>query len=191
LDRRDRRHAEMRSRIVEQAWAEAEQTGIAELTLRALARRLGMRAPSLYEYVDSKGAIYDLLFADGYRRLREFLGDLPRTGDRLTDLRVGMERWLGFCAASLPRYQLMFTRAIPGWEPSAEAYAVSQAASEQMARHFEALGVRDVVALELFQALSAGLAAQQAANDPDGDRYRRLVPDATAMFVQYLDDRNG
>lgn len=183
--RRDERHVRMRERLVEAAWQVAEQDGVNELTLRELARRLGMRAPSLYEYVDSKGAIYDLMFADGYRALVGHFEDLPRTGDAGHDLLVGLQQWLDFCQANLPRYQLMFTRVVPGWEPSAEAYAVSEQAWQQMADQFADLGLGTPELLDLWTALASGLAAQQAANDPDGDRYRWLAPAAVDMFLQH------
>lgn len=187
LTRREQRHERMRSQLVRAAWEAAEQDGINELTLRELARRLGMRAPSLYEYVDSKGAIYDLMFADGYRALVELLEDLPRTGDDRADLLAGLQQWLDFCQACLPRYQLMFTRVVPGWEPSPEAYAVSRQAWQRMAERVAALGVDDPELLDLWTALGSGLAAQQAANDPDGDRYRRLAPAAVDMFLQHAE----
>lgn len=175
----------MRSQLVHAAWEAAEQDGVNELTLRDLARRLGMRAPSLYEYVDSKGAIYDLMFADGYRQLLELLDALATSGDDRDDLLDGLQRWLDFCRASLPRYQLMFTRVIPGWEPSPEAYAVSLRAWERMAEHVASLGADDPELLDLWTALGSGLAAQQAANDPEGDRYRQLAPAAVDMFLRY------
>lgn len=184
--RRDQRHARMRARIVDVAWRAAQEQGVNELTLRDLARRLGMRAPSLYEYVDSKGAIYDLMFADGYAQLDRLFEELPRTGDDRDDLLVGLQRWLDFCQANLPRYQLMFTRVVPGWEPSPEAYDVSLATWQRMTAQLDHLGVGGADLLDLWSAIGSGLAAQQAANDPDGDRYRRLAPAAVDMFLQYV-----
>ena len=40
--------------IVEAAWKLAAEHGIAGILLHALAREVGMRQPSLYEYFDSK-----------------------------------------------------------------------------------------------------------------------------------------
>src|ERR1700682_6642445 len=55
--------------IVESAWKLAREHGIAGVSLHALARCVGMRQPSLYEYFDSKHALYDAMFADGNRQL--------------------------------------------------------------------------------------------------------------------------
>jgi len=66
--------------IVESAWMLAREHGIAGVSLHALAREVGMRQPSLYGYFDSKLALYDVMFADGNRRLLQRLDlvKLPR-----------------------------------------------------------------------------------------------------------------
>jgi hypothetical protein len=38
----------------------------------------------------------------------------------------------------------------------------------------------------MWTALVAGLASQQLANDPHGDRYIRLIDDAVAMFADHV-----
>src|SRR2546428_7570329 len=62
-----RREAKVAS-IVESAWQLAREHGIGGVSLHALAREVGMRQPSLYEYFDSKHALYDAMFADGNRQ---------------------------------------------------------------------------------------------------------------------------
>jgi len=39
---------------------------------------------------------------------------------------------------------------------------------------------------DLLTALFSGLASQQLANDPDGDRWRRLSREAAEMFVTHV-----
>ena len=51
-----RREAKVAS-IVAAAWKLAREHGIAGVSLHALAREVGMRQPSLYEYFDSKHAL--------------------------------------------------------------------------------------------------------------------------------------
>ena len=46
----------------------AEQ-GVVGLSLGEVARRMGIRPPSLYVYFDSKNALYDAIFARGSREL--------------------------------------------------------------------------------------------------------------------------
>ena len=55
------------------AWELAREQGIAGVSLHGLARAVGIRQPSLYEYFESKHALYDAMFADGNRQLIERL----------------------------------------------------------------------------------------------------------------------
>jgi AcrR family transcriptional regulator len=188
--RRERAHDVVRDDIVAAAWRLAERDGLAGLSLRDLAAEVGMRAPSLYTYFSGKAAIYDAMFAAGYAQLHEHLEATFAAADgleRVEMLGLGIERWLGFCQESTPRYQLLFTRALPGWEPSPDAYAVSVTAYEAMAQRLAELGIEGQRTLDLYTALTAGLAAQQLANDPQGDRWVRLVPEAMEMFVRHLE----
>src|SRR2546427_8299021 len=120
-----RREAKVAS-IVESAWQLAREHGIGGVSLHALARDVGMRQPSLYEYFDSKHALYDAMFADGNRQLLERLDalELPR------DPRAALKKYLGTLAAFAledpTRYELLFLRHIPGFTPSPESYALAE-----------------------------------------------------------------
>ena len=191
-DLRTRRREGTRQDIIDAAWLQAEEVGIAGISLRDLAAAVGMRAPSLYTYFPSKDAIYDAMFAEGYRALDAQLTELVERlagEDRLRVLTVSTESFVAFCQASTARYQLMFTVAIPGWQPSADAYAVSLASYERTTEELDRLGIRTDDARDLYLAVVAGLAAQQMANDPTGDRWRRLAGDAMEMLIKHLDDK--
>lgn len=149
-----------------------------------------MRAPSLYTYFPSKAAIFDAMFAQGYAELDELYADLRiDPGDALGTLTRATVRFVEFCQASIPRYQLLFTRMVPDWSPSPEAYAASVASYERMVERLAPLGITGGHALDLWTAVTAGLAAQQLANDPNGDRWRRLSRDAAQMFLDHLGRR--
>ena len=187
MDVRSRRRAQTREEILAAAWELAERDGIASLSLRDLASAVGMRAPSLYTYFPSKAAIYDEMFATGYRQLDAAMEAAEvNADDPIGSLAASFEAFLDFCSASVARYQLLFTRAIPDWEPSADAYAVSVASFDQMTQRLGALGIDDPRAVDLLTALTSGLASQQLANDPGGDRWRRLSRDAAAMFYSHM-----
>lgn len=183
----DRRRARTRREILDAAWRLAERDGIAGLSLREVAREVGMRAPSLYAYVDGKSGLYDAMFAEGWRQQTAVTSTLDDQLDRGMPPRdvlvLGTKAFLRFCQASIARYQLLYTRAVPDWRPSPEAYAVSQRAYAQMAATFARIGIRDQRRLDLWTALGAGLAAQQLANDPHGDRWYALIEDAVDMFL--------
>ncbi|MBK6967894.1 MAG: TetR/AcrR family transcriptional regulator [Candidatus Microthrix sp.] len=80
-DRRRERHLAKRAMIVAEAWTLARRDGLAAISLRDLADRVGLRQPSLYAYFDSKLALYDAMFADGNRQLIETVSALPEHDD--------------------------------------------------------------------------------------------------------------
>src|SRR3954465_4047026 len=92
-DRRQRRRGARRAAIIGEAWRLAHQDGLAALSLRDLADAVGLRQPSLYVYFDSKLALYDAMFADGYRQLLEYIGG-HRYGD---DPRRALSRLVADC----------------------------------------------------------------------------------------------
>ena len=67
--RRDRRHAESAEEVVVVAVGVMTETGAAALTLGEVARRMGIRTPSLYVYFRSKAALCDEIFARGWREV--------------------------------------------------------------------------------------------------------------------------
>jgi hypothetical protein len=109
------------------------------------------------------------------------------TDDRFDTLVAHLHGFLDFCQADLARYQLLFTRVIPGWEPSADAYAAALAFYARFTDAVAAIGLTRAADVDLLTAVTAGLAAQQAANDPQGDRYRALVPAAARMILHHCD----
>ena len=184
---RERRRQQTRAEILEAAWRLAERDGIAGLSLRELAGEVGMRAPSLYTYFDSKAAIYDAMFAQGYRELDAVDAEVELDpGDPVGTLERSLVAFVDFCCASVARFQLMFTPAVPGWEPSPEAYAVSVASYERSVDELAQLGIEEPRHFDLLTGLFSGLAAQQLANDLGGDRWRRLSREAAEMYVTHV-----
>ena len=177
--RRDARQAE----IVAAAWELAHRDGLAALSLRDLADKVGLRQPSLYAYFDAKSGLYDLMFADGNRSLLEAAAALTPTGDAKRDLVAFVEMTVRFCGADPVRYQLLFQRTIPGFEPSAESYALAEKFLEHSKRLIKATGVSASGSIDLFTAIVAGLADQQVANDPGGERWVRMSARAVDMFL--------
>lgn len=187
-DRRSERREATKTEIVGVAWELARTEGLAAISLREIARRVGMQAPSLYSYFDSKNAIYDAMFAEG---AREFLNrDRPaETGKALRDLQAHMRFFVQFCTEDAARYQLLFQRTIPGFEPSADSFAISVAGLELTRERLARMGFDDPRVLDLLTAIGTGLTDQQISNDPGGDRWVRLVDEAMEMFFQHVTTR--
>ena len=171
--------------ILDAAWELVRTEGLAGLVMRDLARRVGMQAPSLYSYFDSKHAIYDALFAQGARAYLEVEALVQSTGDPLADLQAAVRCFVGFCTGDPVRYQLMFQRTIPGFEPSAKTFAVSIEGLERLKVRLAGTGITDQRSLDLLTAIGTGIADQQISNNPGGDRWTRLVDDAVEMFFNH------
>ncbi|HUF31962.1 MAG TPA: TetR/AcrR family transcriptional regulator [Acidimicrobiales bacterium] len=188
-DRRAERHEATKVEILEAAWDLCRTEGLAGLSLRDLARRVGMQAPSLYSYFDSKHDIYDAMFAQGSRDFVAGQRHVALSGDTLTDLKVRLRYFVDFCTSDEVRYQLMFQRTIPGFEPSPASFAVSLENLQEMATWFAEVGLGGQESLDLFTAIATGLVDQQISNDPGGDRWLRLVDDAMEMFCDHVQRR--
>lgn len=182
-DRRAERHARTRDEIQDAAWQLARERGLAGWSLRDVAAAVGMQAPSLYVYYDSKNALYDALFADGYRALLARTREEPRDGEPEQVLRRAARLFFDFCMEDPARQQLLFLRTVPGFEPSPASYALAQQALAEIADVLAGAGAPDRADLDLWTALLTGLASQQASNDPGGDRWERVLDDAVDMFV--------
>ncbi|WP_134772751.1 TetR/AcrR family transcriptional regulator [Ornithinimicrobium flavum] len=189
--RQAERRAETRREILDAAWDIAREKGLAAITLRDVAARVGMRAPSLYTHVDSKHAIYDAMFGQAWAEcLRVCEAALVRApGDVRGDLRLGARTFFDFAVADLPRHQLMNLRTIPGFEPTPEAYAPAVAVMDLTRDLFARHGVTAPEDLDLYVAVVGGLVDSQHANDPGGTRWGRLLERAVDMFLDNLDLR--
>ncbi|MEY2398542.1 MAG: hypothetical protein QOJ00_1716 [Actinomycetota bacterium] len=184
-DRRSERREATRAEIVEAAWELCRADGLAALSLRDVARRVGMQAPSLYSYFASKNDIYDAMFAQGVQEFVAAEPDVSATRCLREALRLLAHYFVTFCTEDPARYQLLFQRTIPGFEPSPESFATSVDSLQRFAAFFEAHGLRRAGALDMYTALTTGLVDQQISNDPGGDRWLRLLDDAVDMFLAY------
>jgi AcrR family transcriptional regulator len=188
LDRRAARRQETKAEIVAAAWELVREQGLAGLNMRDLGRRVGMKAQSLYSYFGSKAEIYDAMFLEGslaFAATVDETGPLG-DGDPRRHVRDAARRFFVFCVEEPVRYQLLFQRTIPGFEPSEESYAVAVASYERMAASMAAIGVTDPAAIDLWTAVLTGLTDQQLSNDPGGDRWERLVDRAVDMVLREI-----
>lgn len=181
----ERRRSRTRDEILDAAWALCREHGLAQLSLRDLAARVGMRAPSLYSYFGSKDAIYDAMFAQGQHQLGEHMAGHVDGQDREA-FRRRARAFFTFCVEDPVRYQLLFQRVLPDFVPSEESYALAVAHLEQVREILAAQGVRDPRHLDLWTALLTGLTDQQISNDPGGDRWGRLLDEAVDLFCDHV-----
>jgi AcrR family transcriptional regulator len=190
LDRRSRRRAATRAEILDAAWTLARTDGLTNFSMRDVATKVGMRAPSLYQYFDSKHAMYDAMFGQAAQAsLETVCADLPASVDRADARAVLLElatRVFEFATSDPARMQLLFQRTIPGFEPSPSNYAPSVEMSTTIQAVFIDLGFTDPDAMDLFTAMVSGLLNQQMSNDPGGTRWARLLGRTVDMFIDEM-----
>jgi AcrR family transcriptional regulator len=180
------RRSQRREQILAAAWAIATESGLGAVSLHEVARRVGIRQPSLYGYVDSKLDLFDAMFAQAYEQLLARLDATAPTGTAREQLQRVSRTILDFVVENLPRQQLIFQRTIPGFEPSPESYALAQRVIDRCAGLLSALGAGSPAQLDVYTALVGGLGAQQVANDPGGDRFTRHLQAVLDMFLDHF-----
>jgi len=191
VDPRQRRHDAKHARIVAEAWELARRDGLAAISLRDLAERVDLRQPSLYAYFESKLALYDAMYADGYRQLLEQARALPPIDDPREALIDFVEFCVRFATQDVVRHQLLFQRTIPGFKPSPASRELSRGFLEIGRERLVAVGAIDEARGDgfVFTGIVAGFTNQQVFNDPHGDRWLLLVRRVMEMFLADIDHR--
>lgn len=115
---RARARTEITTAIKDEARAQLAADGAAKLSLRAVARELGMASSALYRYFPSRDDLLTALIVDAYDALgaaaQDALARMP-TGDHLA-------RWVGVCRAVRDwalahphEYALIYGSPVPGY----------------------------------------------------------------------------
>ena len=194
-DRRARRRQETIEEILDIAEAVMAEDGVNGLSLSEVARRLGVKPPSIYKYFDSLMAIYDALFARGQRANFEGIAAaMAQAEPGLDALAAGLDASGRWCLAHPATAQLMFWRPVPNFEPTPEAMAPSvdmvriqrQALADAVAAGQLGPGADSDEALYLVSILISGVVGQALANDPGlpwgQGRFSPLLPDLLATL---------
>lgn len=176
---------------------EMREHGVAALTLSAVAKRMGIQPPSLYNYFDSKHAIYDELFRRGFQAFGRWMDQHAiASGSLREQLRSVMIAYQRFALQNPELYQLMFQRPVPGFVPSRESMDVSLNLLEEMrSRLAEVLegedfqtGVPLQTTSDLIISMQHGMTEMHLANHPHlplGEgRFGELIEPAVDLFLQ-------
>jgi len=175
----------MRAQILDAAWELVRDEGLAALSMRVLAERVGMRAPSLYTYFPSKNELFDAMYAQGLQQFADRLSRSPVGPSPVTTLRNRARTFVSAAVEDPLRYQLLFQRPIPGFVPSPESLAIGLASLAETRAVAEAAGLADQRAFDLFMATTRGLVELQLANDPGGDRWVGLADEAVDLLTTH------
>ena len=196
---RERRRHQTREEILDTALAVINEHGAAALNMSEVARRVGLRQPSLYQYFASRRAIYDGLFERGMRRhlgiVIEAVAHNPPGVPRLRAIAVGTGR---FAAENPALAQLIFMPAVPGFEPSPDAYQPSLDVQQHVVAAMTAAidhgdlhpAAATAPGIAMYISAIAGLAVMHLANDPhataDNSRYLSLIDPAVTMWATWF-----
>jgi AcrR family transcriptional regulator len=125
-------HPDLQAAIKETAWKQIAEKGAAALSLRAIARELGITAPAIYNYFPRRDDLVTALIVDAFTSLGESqknsMRNLPEDDltARLSTLGLAYRDW----AITYPqRYQLIFGTPIPGYEAPADVTTPAAAGS--------------------------------------------------------------
>ncbi len=169
------------------------EEGVAALSMQELARRMDMRAPSLYNYFSGKMEIYDALFKLGFvllgKQFNEALKDAKGAHD---EFRLIIEGYMAFALENPELYQLCFERPVPGFVPSEQSFETSLQLQRLFYDRTEQLRKELVTDLSTQQIVNMvitvmhGLTALHVANDPQlpvgQGRFGSLIPVAVSIL---------
>ncbi|HEY1443608.1 MAG TPA: TetR/AcrR family transcriptional regulator [Acidimicrobiales bacterium] len=187
-DRRTRRRQETLEEILDISVELMTEHGVNGLSLSEVARRLGVRQPSIYRYFPSISSVYDALFQRAASAnlvvLRDAMASRKPGLDALTAGLEASGRWV---LAHQALAQLLFWRPVPNFEPSAEAFAPSEEIAKlqfQAIANAVADGELGAEALKdagtMVSILIKGVLTQAMANEPhlewDEGRFTPMFP---------------
>jgi AcrR family transcriptional regulator len=116
---------DMEAVLLEAAAELLETEGPDGLSVRRIAAAAGVAPMGVYNHFASKFGIVEALFVQGFERLGRAMVTLDDIEDPIEALREGGRRYRALALAHPQMYQVMFLRAVPGFEPSDEALEVA------------------------------------------------------------------
>ncbi len=206
VDRRQRRRQETVEEVLGLAAQIMAEQGVAGLSIGEIARRMGIRPPSLYVYFPSKHALYDALFARGARLLLEAMeamfAALPAQPTTLQEILLpAAQAFVRWSVEHAAYSQLLFWRPVPGFAPSPGAYqpaiGLIELARARIAALQDAGLVRADVPIEQIERdwtiLVSGVVSQQLSNAPqetfEDGRLTAALPELVSMFAGHYSPR--
>lgn len=163
---RERARAELTAEITEAARRQLADVGAAALSLRAVARELGMASSAVYRYFPSRDDLLTRLIIDGY----DALGAAAEAAD--DPAAPPVDRWLAVCRAVRAwarehphEYALLYGSPVPGYVAPRDTVPAAARVGVLLGRI-------------LGDAARAGVLP-----DGDGERDAALVSDETAAVL--------
>lgn len=115
----------MEASLLDAAAVLLERDGPNKLSVRRIAATAGVAPMGVYNHFGRKGGMIEALFVRGFEQLAEELNAAAQIPDPYEALRESGRRYRNMALAQPKMYQLMFLRAVPGFEPSTSAREVA------------------------------------------------------------------
>jgi AcrR family transcriptional regulator len=123
---------ELEPAILAAAEALLEAEGPGALSVRRIAERAAVAPMGLYSRFEGKHGVVDALFQEGFAALRATIEATRSQPDALVAFRATGRAYRDLARAHPARYQVMFLRAVPGFEPSDEAIETASGAFQAL-----------------------------------------------------------
>lgn len=125
-------HPDLQNAIKESAWNQIAEKGASALSLRAIARGLGITAPAIYNYFPDRDALVTALIIDAYTSFGDWqleARDSVQEDDLLGRMKAIGLAYRNWAHVHPQRYQLIFGAPVPGYEAPMEQIFPSSARS--------------------------------------------------------------
>jgi AcrR family transcriptional regulator len=129
---RDRRRAETVREIKTAALEQLAEGGPGGLSLRGVARAVGMTVQSLYHYFDSRDSLLTALVIDGHRSLAAAVraaADASRGRPHAERLFAASDAYRQWALSNRPAFLLLYGTPVPGYEPPPREEVIGAAVS--------------------------------------------------------------
>jgi AcrR family transcriptional regulator len=187
----------LRRAILDAASGLLVEEGPQALTMRRVASAVGCSTTVLYKMFGGKEGLADALYREGFERLTRRLEEAERADDSDDPVARAVALAIAYRKSALADrnyYEVMFGRAIPGFEPSRESLAVADASLGKLADAVQegmdsgvlvegdARAVAEVLWAAAHGVVSLELAGHFAP-EVATERYRTLCRAAMAPFL--------
>jgi AcrR family transcriptional regulator len=124
---RERYRQQVRAEVQDLAWQQVAEAGASALSLKAIAKQMGLTAPALYRYFASRDDLLTELILSAYRDLADVVestADRPGpAAERLAAVAAALRSWT---LTNPHRYLLIYGTPVPGYAAPAEATTLAR-----------------------------------------------------------------
>jgi AcrR family transcriptional regulator len=146
--------------IKQTAWRQIAESGAASLSLRAIARELGITAPAIYNYYPDRDALVTALIIDAYTSFgdAQYAARDSLPADNLEGrLRATGQAYRQWALTYPERYQLIFGAPIPGYvAPMEQTFPAAARALSCLVSVVEAIRVAGRLKADSFPQVTPG-----------------------------------